>query len=130
MAISVNPLLKGIRGSIIKQIVVKQYLNRTVVTKFPDMSRVVLSPLQKKGNKVFADAVKYARDILNDPEKYNTYKIALQPGQRVYNQAIKAYLGNVNIQNVNPYNTEEERISRVFNTKDERISSVFNTEDE
>lgn len=130
MAISVNPLLKGLRGSINKQIVVKQYSTRTVVTKFPDMSRVVLSPLQKIGNKAFADAVKYARGILNDPEKHNAYKIALQPGQRVYNQAIKAYLGNVNIQNVNPFNTEEERIRRVFNTEDERISRVFNTNDE
>jgi hypothetical protein len=130
MAVSENPLLKNIRGAIHKQIVVKQFSHRTVVTKFPDMSRVVLSPLQKKGNKAFADAVKYARDILNDPEKYNTYKKALQPGQRVYNQAIKAYLENVNIQNIKPFHTEDERISRVFNTEDERISRVFNTNDE
>lgn len=102
MAISVNPLLKGIRGSINKQIVVKQYSTRTVVTKFPDMSRIVFSPLQKKRNQVFAEAVKYARTILNDPEKHHAYKKALQPGQRVYNQAIKVYLEYVNNQSLKP----------------------------
>jgi hypothetical protein len=108
MAISINPLFKGMRGSINKQIVVKQYAHKTVVTKYPDMSRVVLSPQQKQKNEVFAEAVKYAQSILSDPEKCREYRKSLKPGQRVYNQAIKAYLASVKDENIQPSNTEDE----------------------
>ncbi|MBU0696763.1 MAG: hypothetical protein KKE39_09610 [Bacteroidetes bacterium] len=41
MANSNNPLLKGFRGHINKTIVVKQYPgNRTIITAYPDMSKV------------------------------------------------------------------------------------------
>lgn len=96
------------RGSINKQILVKQYAHKTVVTKYPDMSRVVLSPQQKQKNEIFAEAVKYAQGILRDPEKYREFRKSLRPGQRVYNQAIKAYLASVKGENIQPTNTEDK----------------------
>lgn len=140
MAISVNPLLKGIRGAINKQIVVKQYACRTVITKYPDMSRVTLSPLQKKRNALFADAVRYAKSILRNPKILNEYKKLVKPGERVYNHAIKAYLQSVkkenltseksikdtkhywgtsfSIRRMKPNNTEDERRRKPTNILD------------
>ena len=48
MASSNNSLLlPKMRGQIGKQIVVKQYGNKTVITKYPDMSGIKPSKLQK-----------------------------------------------------------------------------------
>lgn len=126
MAKSNNPLVKGLRGSINRQIVIKQYAHCTVITIFPDMSRVVRSSRQKKNTKFFAQAVKYAKEILSDPEKYQAYKKALAPGQRVYNQAIREYMQLVT--SGLPFNTEDEAIQKPFNTKDEANQKPFNTE--
>lgn len=130
MAISINPYLKGMRGSIKKQIVIKQYAHCTVVTKYPDMSRVVLSPLQRKRNALFTDAVKYAQSILKDPEKLKEYKKGLHPGERVYNHAIRAYMNAQKVKDQKPVNTEDERRREPINTEDERRSELINTEDQ
>lgn len=130
MAKTVNPLFVGLRGSIGKQLVFKQYAQCTVVTKYPDMSKVIRTPLQKKKNVVFAEAVKYARGILKDPEKYKEYKQTLQPGERVYNQAIKAYLASVNKENLSSANKKTDQILSIFNTKDDRRREPINTKDE
>jgi hypothetical protein len=50
-----NALLKGFSGAIGKQIVVKQYGDKTVISKYPDMSGVKASPNQKKRRSVFYD---------------------------------------------------------------------------
>ncbi len=92
MAVSENSLLKGISGSINKEIVVKQYAHRTVITKYPDMSKVILSDRQERLNSLFAAAVKYAKSILADKKRFEEYKQSLKPGQRVYNHAIRTYM--------------------------------------
>ncbi|HVT86539.1 MAG TPA: hypothetical protein VHD35_15145 [Chitinophagaceae bacterium] len=87
-----NILLHQVRGQIGKQIVVKRYGNKTVITAYPDMSKVKPSKKQKAKRKLFADAVSYAKKINNDPEKKALYKKKLKKGQTVYNYAIKEYL--------------------------------------
>lgn len=89
-------LLHQVRGQIGKQIVVKQYGNKTVITAYPDMSRVKPSKLQKAKRKVFAEAVAYAQVINNNPVKKAVYKKKVKKGQTVYNYAIKEYLKKVN----------------------------------
>jgi hypothetical protein len=65
MANSNNPLLQGFRGQILKTIVVKQYPGgRTIITAFPDMSRVKPSKAQLAAKARFAEAVAYAKSIL------------------------------------------------------------------
>jgi len=96
MAESVNSvLLHHLRGQIGRQIVVKQYGKKTVVTKYPDMSNVKPSKLQKAKRKGFAEAVAYAQDILHDPEKKKTYGRKLKKGESVYHAAIKEFLRKV-----------------------------------
>lgn len=87
-----NPLLHQLRGQIGKQIVIKQYNNKTVVTAYPDMSAVKPSKLQKARRKTFAKAVAYARAINNDPAKKAQSGRKVKKGQRVYNYAIREYL--------------------------------------
>jgi hypothetical protein len=93
MARTKNPLWtssKGIRGGVLKEIVFKQYKDRTVVTKFPDMSGITQTELQIKGNSKFADAIIFAKDIINDPIKKAAYK--RREGLSVYHSAIKNYM--------------------------------------
>ena len=85
-------LLHRVRGQIGKQIVIKHYGQKTVITAYPDMSGVKPSKLQKIKRKDFASAVAYARSIINDPVQKAAYAKRLKKGQRVYNFAIKEYL--------------------------------------
>jgi hypothetical protein len=85
-------LLHALRGAIGKQIVVKQYGNKTVITAYPDMSKVKPSKLQKQKRKQFAAAIEYARSIIHDPVKKTAYAMKLKKGSRVYNAAIKEFL--------------------------------------
>jgi hypothetical protein len=80
------------RGAIGKQIVVKQYGNKTVITAYPDMSNVKPSKLQKQKRRKFATAIEYARSIIHDPVKKAAYAKKLKQGAKVYNAAIKEFL--------------------------------------
>jgi hypothetical protein len=90
-----NILLDHVRGQIGKQIVVKRYGKKTVITAYPDMSRIKPSSLQKQKRKVFAEAVKYAQKINRDPEKKALYKKKIKKGQTIYHYAIKEYLERI-----------------------------------
>ena len=85
-------LLHQLRGQIGKQIVVKRYGTKTVITAYPDMSGVKPSKLQKTKRKRFAAAVAYAQAINNDPAKKALYAKKIRKGQTVYHYAIKEYL--------------------------------------
>lgn len=85
-----SPLHNG-SGAIAKQIVIKQYPNKTVVTAFPDMSKVKPSKPQTTRRKKFAEAVAYAKAIVRDPVLKAQYQEKVAPGQTVYNYAISEY---------------------------------------
>ena len=89
-------LLRQVRGQIGKQIVVKHYGKKIVITSYPDMSRIKPSKQQQANRKLFAEAVSFARDIQNDPEKNALYKRRVKKGQTVYNCAISEYLRKIN----------------------------------
>ena len=87
-------LLKGLRGSIGKEIVFKKYGNKTVVTRYPDMSNVKPSELQKQRQRRFAKAVAYVQNINRNPALKAEYKAKVKKGQTVYHFAISEYLKN------------------------------------
>jgi len=87
-------LLHNFHGRIGKQIVVKQYGKKTVITGYPDMSNIKPSKLQKEKRKKFAAAVKYAHSIIHNPVKKAEYAKTLKKGARVFNAAIKEFLSN------------------------------------
>ena len=84
-------LFKDVKGHIGKEIVLKQYEFGTVISKYPDMSRVKRSALQKKYQGDFAAAVAYAQAIIRNPQKKAAFQKKLKKGQRVYNAAIKEF---------------------------------------
>lgn len=92
MAKSKNILLNGMSGTIGKQLVIKQYSHATVVTGYPDMSGVKPSKLQKHNRGRFAEAVQYAKSVLQDAKKKSEYQKKIGKGKSVYREAIKEYM--------------------------------------
>ncbi|MFC5284225.1 hypothetical protein [Pedobacter alpinus] len=94
MAISENPLLKGFSGHIDKTIVVKQYPGgRTIITAYPDMSKVKPSKAQLLAKADFAKAVAYAKGFLNDDVKKQeaNHRLANRKGT-LYHALITEYM--------------------------------------
>jgi hypothetical protein len=87
-------ILNKAKGQIGKEIVVKQYNYGTVITRYPDMSKIKKSVLQKKEQSLFKEAVKYAQSIIRDPKKKAEYAKKLSKGKSVYHAAIQEYLKN------------------------------------
>ncbi|MXV51926.1 hypothetical protein GS399_13165 [Pedobacter sp. HMF7647] len=87
-----NDITTGLSGAINKQLVFKQYKHGTVVTKYPDRSKVKLSEKQVAANERFKLAVEYARAILADPEKKAAFAKKLPEGKTVYYAALSEYL--------------------------------------
>jgi hypothetical protein len=92
MAEAKDILGKGLSGQIGKQLVFKKYANKTVVTKYPDMSNIKPSQAQVTKRERFAAAVKYAREINNDAVLKALYLKKVAKGQSVYHFALSEYL--------------------------------------
>jgi hypothetical protein len=71
--------------------VFKQYGDKTVITQYPDMSRVKPSIKQKNSRNLFKDAVVYAKNINRNPALKKKYLKKVKPGESVYHYAIKEY---------------------------------------
>lgn len=94
MAKTNNPLFIGYKlssGASDKQFIVKKRKGIATICKYPDMSNVVPSDLQKTERSRFAAAIKYAKSIVHDPVRKANYK--RRPGSTVYHSAIKDFLG-------------------------------------
>ena len=92
MAISKNPFLRSFRGRINETIVVKQYKNKTVLTAFPDMTKVKFSEAQLFEQSRMRQAAAFASAIVKDPEKKAAYAATIQAGSSVYHAAIAEFL--------------------------------------
>ena len=77
MAISKNPLIKGVRGSIGKQVVYREYFGKTIVSAHPDMSGRKPSPKQILQNDRMRKANMEVKMILNDEQKRNEAQLRL-----------------------------------------------------
>ena len=93
MARADNYITDGIRGQVGKKLVFKRYKNKTIISKFPDMSRVKPSKAQKKKRTVFAKAVLYAQSILGNPKlKAAKDKERRKKGRTLYHHLIGEYI--------------------------------------
>jgi hypothetical protein len=96
MAISENILLKKLSGHIGKQFVVKQYGDKTVISKYPDMSGRKLSTKQKQVNKTMTEANEAAQTVMADDQLRNAAQIRLNvTSNKLYTALIKEYFKNV-----------------------------------
>ena len=92
MAILDSAVLQGARGQIGKQLVFKRYGDRTIVTRYPDMSRVKRSRLQKASTALFKEAVAYAQSILRDEKKRKAFAKKLPRRKSIYHAAISEFM--------------------------------------
>ena len=96
MAISNNLLLNKLSGHIGRQIVFKQYGDKTVVSKYPDMSRRKFSKRQKQVQETMADANYHTRTILADEQLRREAQIRLNvTSSKLYTALIKEYFSSV-----------------------------------
>jgi hypothetical protein len=88
-------LLSIIKGAVGKSFVVKHYRGgRMVVTRYPDMSKVMASEQQRERRDLFREAVVYAQWIIGDEERKRAFRKTLPRKKRgkVYQAAIQLYM--------------------------------------
>lgn len=84
--------LAALSGTLGKQLVFKQYAYGTVVSRYPDMSRVKPSPLQLIYRQRLKEANAYAQRINRDPVLRAEYAKGLKKGESVFHKAKREYL--------------------------------------
>jgi hypothetical protein len=92
---TVTFLYRMIRGAVGKRFVVKHYGGgRIVVTKFPDMSGIVVSGKQRVRRDLFREAVVYGKWIVADEERKKAFRKTLprKKQKHVYQAAIRLYM--------------------------------------
>lgn len=83
-------IAKGLSGALGKQVVFKQYRNKTVVAAFPvKRNKKKLTDSQEMVRRKFTRAAMYARMVLNDPVLKATYAVRAKKGKSAYNNAFK-----------------------------------------
>jgi macrodomain Ter protein organizer (MatP/YcbG family) len=88
---SLPPTLFKVSGAIGKKYVIKQYKKGQVVTRYPDMSRIVPTARQKVRRRLFARAVRYAQSIYWKEELKAEWKRKLRRPKRLFQALMKQY---------------------------------------
>ena len=99
MPITTGVISGGLSGALNQLVVFKRYGNKTVVTRYPNMSGIKPSAEQKKQRGLFAEAVAYAKIINDNPELKAQYKKKVKRRQTVFNYAVKEYMRNPAVRN-------------------------------
>ena len=95
MARSTNFLTKNLSGHLDRMIVFKQYGDKTVVSKYPNMSRRKLSKKQRKVNEIMADANYEAKTILADEQLRREAQLRLNVTRnQLYRALVSEYFKN------------------------------------
>mgnify|MGYP003520875357 FL=1 len=84
--------LRLIRGAIGNKFVIKQTAAGPVFSKYPDMKKIVPSPLQVRQRALFKEAVTYAKAIMTDPVQKAVWEKKLPKGKKLNTQLIKKYM--------------------------------------
>ena len=92
MAISENILLKKLSGHIGRQLVFKQYGDKTVVSKYPDMKKRKLTHKQLRNQEIMEEANYKAQGILADDELRKEAQVRLNVTRnKLYHALIREY---------------------------------------
>lgn len=92
MATTKNALLGKASGRVGRDVVLKQYGDKTVISKYPDMSQRVLSPKQLQMNEMMESANYEARRIVADEALRNEALIRLNVTRnKLYTTLISEY---------------------------------------
>lgn len=92
MAISKDNIITHSLSGKIGNVIFKHYGDKTVISRYPNMSKVVKTTKQLENQYLFKAAQAYAKGILADPEKKEAFMKTLPKGKKVYYAAISKYL--------------------------------------
>ena len=81
-----------IKNNRLGDIVIKKYGDKTVVSKYPDMSNIIPSDSQKEKRSRFADAVSYAKTINSSEILRTDFLKRVGSVKSVYQSALKEFL--------------------------------------
>lgn len=96
MATSNNFLLKDLSGHLGKQLVIKQYEGKTVVSKYPDMSRQKFTARQKR-NQAMMEAANYeAKTVMADVAQRHAAQVRLNvTANKLYTALVREYFSSL-----------------------------------
>ncbi len=92
MAISKNNIVTETLSGKVGNVIFKNNGNKTVISRYPDMSKVVKTEKQIENQYRFKAAQSYAKSILSDPEKKIAFVKTIPKGKIAYHAAISKYL--------------------------------------
>jgi hypothetical protein len=95
-----NLIMQGMSGAIGKQVIVKHYGSVSIISSYPDMSRIKRTTKQKTENNKFREASVYARGQMRDPIAKAAYKAKAVGMQTAYNVAMADYYYAPEIRNI------------------------------
>ena len=96
MAIHTSAIFQGFSGSIDRQLLFRQCGGKTIVSKFPDRSKVIYSEKQQRERRRFADAVSFARIVIANQSIKEDYSIkaAVLGFRSAWNVAIAEFMSD------------------------------------
>ena len=80
--------LKTIRGAIGKEYVIKHYSYGAIKTKYPDMSKIIASTLQRKQRNLFKEGVAFAKIVMSDPVQKEVWLKKVRKKHRLFNYLV------------------------------------------
>ena len=99
MAIVNGVIMNNMRGTINKELVLKKYGDKTVVSKYPNMSKVVRSEKQLANNLMMKAANNGARFIMKEEKLRNEAQLRLNvPTNKLYTSLIREFFKNNKIE--------------------------------
>jgi hypothetical protein len=107
MAHSDNSLVTGrISGTLGKELVFREWEGKTVVAKAPRKRKGDPNAKQAETQEKFLFASRYARAIINNPDKSmaEAYATVLRPRQNVYSRALEDFLNSPDVKSINTRN--------------------------
>jgi len=119
-----NIIVRGMSGSIGKQLVFKQYGDRTIVSAMPDMSKVVKSKKQKAENVKFSEASAYAQAQMADPVSKAEYKAKAKGLQKPHNVAIADFYNPPEIRKIDATDVRATKTVTIYAIDDFMVTDV------
>jgi hypothetical protein len=93
MAISKNFLLRGVRGTINKQIVIREVGGKVILSAYPDMDDRKLSRKQLRRNEIMRQANEELRAIKADKQQRDAAQLRLNvPSNKLHHALLKELL--------------------------------------
>jgi hypothetical protein len=92
MAISKDNIVTNSLSGKVGNVIFKNYGDKTIISKYPDMSKVKKSAKQLENQDLFSHAHHYAKGIIADPIKKLAFIKTIPKGKMAYHAAVSKYL--------------------------------------